>query len=70
MIRPPVGFIWMLIVVILGSQPAPLHAQAFHLPTANRALFDADGGGERFFVPTVGQTWITGTFGGVRSDGR
>ncbi len=47
-----------------------LRAQSFHLPTANRALLDADGGGERFFVPTVGKTWITGTFGCVRSDGR
>ena len=40
------------------------------MPTGNRALFDADGGGERFFVPTVGKTWVTGTFGCVRSDGR
>ncbi len=70
MIRPPVGLIRTLIVVVLGSFTAQLHAQPFHLPTANRALLDADGGGERFFVPTVGKTWITGTFGCVRSDGR
>jgi murein DD-endopeptidase MepM/ murein hydrolase activator NlpD len=51
--------------VILSSR-----AQPFHLPTANRALFDADGGADRFFVPTAGKTWISGTFGGVRSNGR
>ena len=70
MIRPSVGFFRTWLVVVLGSLPVQLRAQPFHLPTANRALFDADGGGERFFVPTVGKTWITGTFGGVRSDGR
>ncbi len=70
MMRPPVGFIRTLIVVVLGSLTTQLHAQSFHLPTSNHALFEADGGGERFFVPTVGKTWITGTFGGVRSDGR
>ena len=57
-------------MILLGSLPAQLRAQSFHLPTANHALFDADGGSERFFVPTVGKTWITGTFGCVRSDGR
>lgn len=67
---PPVGLIRTLIVVVLGSLTAQLRAQSFHLPTANHALFDADGGGERFFVPTVGKTWISGTFGCVRSEGR
>lgn len=57
-------------VSLLGSLPARLPAQPFHLPTANRALFEADGGGDRFFVPTVGKTWISGTFGCVRSEGR
>lgn len=47
----------------------PLVAQPFQLPTANRALFDADGGAERFFVPTVGRTWESGTYGCVRSSG-
>lgn len=41
----------------------------FQFPTANHALFDADGGGERFFVPTVGKTWTSGCFGCVRTDG-
>jgi murein DD-endopeptidase MepM/ murein hydrolase activator NlpD len=43
-------------------------AQPFQLPTANRALFEP-GGQERFFVPTTGKTWVSGTFGCVRSDG-
>lgn len=64
------GLIRTLIVVTLVHLTGELRAQSFQLPTANRALFDADGGGERFFVPTVGKTWISGTFGCVRSDGR
>ncbi|HEX5220099.1 MAG TPA: M23 family metallopeptidase [Verrucomicrobiae bacterium] len=46
-----------------------LHSQVFKLPTANQALFDRDGGGERFFVGTVGKPWTSGTFGCVRSEG-
>ena len=45
-----------------------LAAQQFQLPTANRALFEP-GGQERYFVPTPGKTWVSGTFGCVRSDG-
>ena len=47
----------------------PAGAQPFELPTANHAIFEP-GGQERYFVPTPGKTWITGTFGCVRSDGR
>jgi peptidoglycan LD-endopeptidase LytH len=43
-------------------------AQPFLLPTANQALFEP-GGQERYFVPTPGKTWLSGTFGCVRSDG-
>jgi len=43
-------------------------AQPFQLPTANQALFER-GGEERFFVPTTGKTWVSGTFGCVRSGG-
>jgi len=43
-------------------------AELFKLPTANRALFEK-GGEEKFFAGTVGKTWITGTFGCVRTDG-
>src|SRR5258707_4461618 len=46
----------------------PAHAQPFHLPTANLALFEK-GGEEKFFVGTTGKNWITGTFGCVRSEG-
>ncbi len=42
--------------------------EQFQLPTANRALFEPNGG-ERFFVGTVGKPWTSGAFGGVRSDG-
>lgn len=42
--------------------------QPFQLPTANQAIFEP-GGQERYFVPTTGKTWISGTFGCVRSDG-
>lgn len=45
------------------------HAEVFRLPTANRTIYDADGGGERFFVPTVGKTWTSGCFGCVRTEG-
>ena len=45
-----------------------ISAQPFLLPTANRALFEP-GGQERYFVPTPGKTWVSGTFGCVRSDG-
>ncbi|NDB75000.1 MAG: M23 family metallopeptidase, partial [Verrucomicrobia bacterium] len=44
------------------------HGQPFHLPTANRALFEP-GGEERYFAPTPSKTWESGTFGPVRSDG-
>jgi murein DD-endopeptidase MepM/ murein hydrolase activator NlpD len=47
---------------------APLFAEPFQLPTANRALFEK-GGDERFFVGTVGKTWTSGCFGCVRSEG-
>ncbi len=45
-----------------------ISAQPFQLPTANQAIFEA-GGQERYFVPTPGKTWVSGTFGCVRSDG-
>lgn len=72
MMCPPVGLVRTLIgvVMVLGILPAPSPGQSLQLPTANRALYDPDGGAERFFVPTVGKTWITGTFGCVRTEGR
>jgi len=53
-----------LFIVSLAS-----YAQPFQLPTANRALFDADGGADRFFAPTAGKTWTSGCFGCVRTEG-
>src|SRR5262249_25474418 len=47
---------------------ANLAAQPFQLPTANRAIFEK-GGEDKFFAATVGKTWVSGTFGCVRSDG-
>ena len=54
---------------LLACSSLLLQAQPFQLPTANRALYDADGGGDRFFVPTVGKTWPSGCFGCVRTEG-
>lgn len=40
----------------------------FQLPTANQFIFEK-GGEPRYFAPTVGKTWSSGTFGCVRTDG-
>jgi hypothetical protein len=42
----------------------------FSLPTANRALLEAGGGGEKYFVGTAGKPWTSGQFGCVRTEGR
>lgn len=44
------------------------NAQTFQLPTANRALLQP-GNEDKYFVGTVGKSWVSGTFGSVRSDG-
>ena len=57
--------------ILLGCALActlPAGAQPFQLPTANRAIFEK-GGEDKFFVGTVGKSWESGTFGGVRSGG-
>lgn len=64
--RAIIGF---TIAVGLNLHGQTLLAQPFNLPTANRAIYDADGGGEKFFVPTVGKTWTSGCFGCVRTEG-
>ena len=51
-----------------GMDGAPIALGPFQLPTANQALFEP-GGEDRYFVATPGKTWITGTFGCVRSEG-
>lgn len=59
-----------LLIGALAFATLPRHAtaQPFQLPTANRAIFEK-GGEEKFFVGTVGKSWESGTFGGVRSGG-
>jgi murein DD-endopeptidase MepM/ murein hydrolase activator NlpD len=52
-------------IFLLGSST---FAEQFQLPTANHFLFEP-GGGEKFFVGTVGKSWESGCFGCVRSDG-
>ncbi len=66
------GFLHAAFALVIALVLLPivlLRAQPFQLPTANRALFEADGGGEHFFVGTVGKPWTSGTFGCVRSGG-
>lgn len=62
------GFGVVLGLVICGASGIGLSAESFQLPTDNRTLYEK-GGGEHFFVGTVGKSWETGTFGCVRSDG-
>lgn len=52
-------------VAVFGAHAG---AETFHLPTANRALFQP-GNEEKYFVGTVGKPWMSGTFGCVRSGG-
>jgi len=58
----------LLILISFISQKASALAEAFQLPTPNRAIF-LEGKEESYFTPTVGRTWESGTFGCVRSDG-
>jgi murein DD-endopeptidase MepM/ murein hydrolase activator NlpD len=50
------------------SARALMGAEVFHLPTANRALYEV-GAMERYFAPTPGRSWESGTFGCVRNEG-
>lgn len=63
LLAPSFGTAGMVLVTAIGAL-----AQPFHLPTANRALFEA-GGEERFFAGTEGKPWMSGTFGCVRTEG-
>jgi len=54
-----------------GSEPPPAlpSLQApFRLPTTNHAIFQP-GGEVRFFAPTPGRDWTSGSYGCVRTDG-
>jgi peptidoglycan LD-endopeptidase LytH len=51
-----------------GAQVAVCAGDIFVLPTPNRAIF-SPGEEEKYFAPTPGRTWTSGTFGCVRSEG-
>src|SRR5436190_6347709 len=55
-------------LAVNSSVPLPCPAGTFLLPTANHALYEP-GQEEKFFVPTPGKTWSSGTFGCVRTEG-
>lgn len=59
----------ILSVALLSWAANVVNGQSLRLPTSNHAIYEA-GGEERFFVGTVGKTWVSGTFGCVRSNGR
>ena len=56
-----------LFCVVL-SLSVSAQAEVFLLPTSNRAIYEP-GQEEKFFVPTPGKTWMSGTFGCVRTEG-
>ena len=56
------------LLVALAAPAALLAANTFVLPTPNRAIF-SPGSEEKYFTPTPGRTWTSGTFGCVRSEG-
>src|SRR5207245_3354293 len=56
---------WFASLQILAAVTLPavaMSAEAFLLPTANRALFEPGGEG-KFFVGTAGRPWTSGTLG-------
>src|SRR5436190_23475531 len=52
--------VWLLLLAARCS------ADVFLLPTANHSLYEP-GQEEKFFVPTPGKPWTSGTFGCVRT---
>jgi len=56
----------LVFLVLAGNLSA--RAELFLLPTANRTIYEA-GQEERYFVPTPGKPWTSGTFGCVRTEG-
>lgn len=53
--------IWLLTTTVSD-------AQSFFLPTPNREIFKS-GNDAKFYAPTPGRDWISGTYGCVRSEG-
>jgi peptidoglycan LD-endopeptidase LytH len=54
--------------VALTAESSLLAGSSFGLPTPNRAIFTS-GDEEKYFAPTPGRAWTSGTFGCVRTDG-
>ena len=62
-------FVFAFELRVASAESSTSSSFQFQLPTANHAIFEPSGE-PRFFTPTVGKTWVSGTFGCVRSDGR
>src|SRR5258705_10628586 len=60
--------IFPLLSLLFGTSLPISAADTFRLPTANQAIYEA-GHEDKFFAPTPGKTWISGTFGCVRTEG-
>lgn len=56
-------------VFVVALLACGVNGQSLRLPTSNTALYES-GGQERYFVGTVGKSWVSGTFGCVRSNGQ
>ena len=56
------------LALLMAGLSVVARGDIFLLPTANRAIYEP-GGEEKFFVPTPGKTWTSGTFGCVRTEG-
>jgi peptidoglycan LD-endopeptidase LytH len=57
-----------ILVVALAAPTASRAGEIFVLPTPNRAIY-TPGQEDQYFAPTPGRTWMSGTFGCVRSEG-
>jgi murein DD-endopeptidase MepM/ murein hydrolase activator NlpD len=55
-------------MALVGGRAVLRAEVGFQLPTANHHVLEP-GGEPRFFAPTVGKLWPSGTFGCVRTDG-
>lgn len=57
-----------IVLALLIGLPTLPAAQLFHLPTPNESILQSNGE-TRFYAPTPGRDWISGTYGCVRSEG-
>ncbi|MBM3882138.1 MAG: M23 family metallopeptidase [Verrucomicrobia bacterium] len=63
------GWGWIGALALAAGAVGEGLGETFVLPTANRALYEP-GQEDRYYVGTVGQPWVTGTFGCVRTRGQ